>query len=96
MSEHVSDLRLHFKRFSLAQAPDGKHYFFRYYDPRVLSAFLTVSDQRERVDFFLHCNKVWLPQALPEGDIQLLQLDTAGTSVDVQNPEQISKATESA
>jgi|GEM_PF-1911482 len=93
---HVSDLRLHFKRFSLVQAPDGKYYFFRYYDPRVLAVFLAESEQRERVDFFRHCKKVWLPQSLPEGGFQFLQLDVAGTPVVLHNPGQVSKATESA
>lgn len=84
--QHVSDLRLHFKRFSLANTPDGKQYFFRYYDARVLPVFITSCEQREREDFFRHCRTVWAPQVSPEGDTQLLQLDVTGATQVLLNP----------
>ena len=93
---HVSNLRLHFKQFSFVFSPSGKQFFFRYYDPRVLSAFLTSSDQRQRTDFFRHCKKVWIPQSPVEGRIQFLQVDVAGTQVVLHSSGQVSKATESA
>lgn len=82
---HVSELRLHFKRFSLAQTPDGKRYFFRYYDPRVLPIFLAASEQRERQEFFRHCRAFWIPTHDPTGETQLLQIEADGRQVLLQS-----------
>ncbi|PUA26720.1 MAG: hypothetical protein B0W54_23580 [Cellvibrio sp. 79] len=84
--QHVSDLRLHFKHFSLAHTPDGKQYFFRYYDARVLPVFITSCEQRERDDFFRHCKTIWVPQVSHEGSAQLLQLDITGAAQVLLNP----------
>ncbi|HTW57165.1 MAG TPA: DUF4123 domain-containing protein [Terriglobales bacterium] len=46
------DLRLHFKKFLLAQLPDGKVWFFRYYDPRILKTYLPVCQPWELEKFF--------------------------------------------
>jgi len=46
------DLRVHFKKFLLAQLPDGKVWYFRYYDPRILKAYLPVCDPWELQKFF--------------------------------------------
>lgn len=83
---HVSELKLHFKRFSLAYSPDGRRYFFRYYDPRVLPVFLASSDLRERTDFFRRCTKIWVPQISSSGCIQFLQLDATGATQILDNP----------
>lgn len=75
---HVSELKLHFKRFSHVNSTDGKQLFFRYYDPRVLPTFLAVSDQRDRLEFFRRCKKIWVPQVSPTGVVQFLELDAEG------------------
>ena len=46
------DLRVHLKKFLLAQLPDGKVWYFRYYDPRILKAYLPVCDLWELQKFF--------------------------------------------
>ncbi len=83
---HVSELKLHFKRFFVAHTPDGKQYFFRYYDPRILPAFLTANDQRGRADFFRRCSLVWVPQISAAGNIQFLQLEAKETTQVVNIP----------
>ncbi len=49
---NFEDLRLHFKKFLLAQLPDGKVWFFRYYDPRILKTYLPVCQPWELQKFF--------------------------------------------
>ena len=83
---HVSEMKLHFKRFTYALGPDGKQYFFRYYDPRVLPIFLTAGDQRERKEFFRRCKTVWIPQVSPDGNIQFLQIDSECTPLMINYP----------
>lgn len=46
------DLRLHLKKFLMAQLPDGKVWFFRYYDPRILKTYLPVCQPWELQKFF--------------------------------------------
>jgi hypothetical protein len=48
----LPQLRLHFRRYLKVRHPDGKVYFFRFYDPRVLPSFLDSCTQAERVQFF--------------------------------------------
>jgi len=45
-------LQAHFRRFLMAQLPDGKTVFFRFYDPRVLRVYLPTCDAVERETFF--------------------------------------------
>ena len=45
-------LRAHFQRFLLVELPDGEHWFFRYYDPRILPIYLQNCDERELDIFF--------------------------------------------
>lgn len=85
---HVSELRLHFKRFSLAQTPDGKRYFFRYYDPRVLPPYLLASTHNERDEFFRECSAFWLPERAPGGQLQLRQINADGSQALLQNAAQ--------
>lgn len=69
---HVSDLRLHFKRFSVVQGPEGKQYLFRFYDPRVLPAFIA-SNKEAQSEFFRHIYKIWIPQIPDTGRLQRLE-----------------------
>lgn len=38
--EEIRVLRQHFRKFMMVNGPDGKPLYFRYYDPRVLRAYL--------------------------------------------------------
>jgi hypothetical protein len=49
---NFEELRLHFKKFLLVQLPDGKVWFFRYYDPRILKTYLPVCQPWELQKFF--------------------------------------------
>lgn len=46
------DIRVHLKKFLLAQLPDGKVWYFRYYDPRILKAYLPACNPWELQKFF--------------------------------------------
>lgn len=41
------DLRKHFRQFLMVKSPEGKQVYFRYYDPRVLQAFLPTCNRKE-------------------------------------------------
>lgn len=45
-------LRRHFRRFLSVRTPTGETTFFRFYDPRVLLAFLPECDEMELREFF--------------------------------------------
>jgi hypothetical protein len=40
-------LQAHFRRLVMAQLPDGKMVYFRFYDPRVLRAYLPTCTPKE-------------------------------------------------
>ena len=42
----------HFRRLLRVTGPGGKLLLFRYYDPRVLAAFLPTTDARQRAQIF--------------------------------------------
>lgn len=48
----IEAVRRHFRRFLLVQAPDGEQWYFRFYDPRVLSTFLPSCSQIQLNDLF--------------------------------------------
>ncbi len=43
----LQDLRRHFRRFLQVKDESGKRFFFRYYDPRVLRAYLPTCEKNE-------------------------------------------------
>jgi hypothetical protein len=45
-------LRNHFRRFVMAQLPDGRNVYFRFYDPRVLRAYLPTCTDVELTAIF--------------------------------------------
>lgn len=51
-TQDLETLHKHFRRFLNVRGPDGKEMYFRYYDPRVLPAFLSSCDQVEAKSFF--------------------------------------------
>lgn len=82
---HVSELRLHFKRYALAQTPDGKRYFFRYYDPRVLITFIAACDPKERQALFRQCRTFWIPQMVEASGVQWVQIAADGQQTILNN-----------
>ena len=48
----LDELRTHFRKFLLVDAPGGDQWYFRFYDPRVLARFLSTSDAAQLADFF--------------------------------------------
>lgn len=48
----LDSLRKHFRRFLIVQDPEGERMYFRYYDPRILAAFLPPCTQDELRAFF--------------------------------------------
>ncbi len=46
------DVRAHFRRLTLAEMPDGQVCWFRFYDPRVLRAFLPTCDEDQTAQMF--------------------------------------------
>lgn len=48
----LKELRKHFRRFLMIKNSTGKQVYFRFYDPRVLDAFLSSSNKSEIETFF--------------------------------------------
>lgn len=48
----LDSIRRHFRRFLQAQLPDGNIWYFRFYDPRMLAAYLPVCNRQELAAFF--------------------------------------------
>lgn len=48
----LEQVRTHFRKFLLVEAPDGDSWYFRFYDPRVLERFLPTCDAAQLTDFF--------------------------------------------
>lgn len=50
--ETLRALRMHFRKFLMVSAPDGKPLYFRYYDPRVLRVYLPTCNGDELETLF--------------------------------------------
>ena len=48
----LETLRAHFRNFLMVKMPDGKQVYFRFYDPRVLRAYLPTCTSDEATQFF--------------------------------------------
>jgi len=48
----LKTLRKHFRRFLMVEDPEGEAMYFRYYDPRILAAFLPPCTAEELKTFF--------------------------------------------
>ena len=46
------ELRTHFRKLTLVEMPDGQAVYFRFYDPRVLRAFLPTCDPEQTAQMF--------------------------------------------
>jgi len=49
---HFEDLRAHFRTLMMVRGEDRRRYYFRFYDPRVLTAFLPACTPAELERFF--------------------------------------------
>lgn len=48
----MAAVRAHFRKFLIVKSPEGEHWYFRFYDPRVLPVFLGSSNDSELKEFF--------------------------------------------
>ena len=48
----IDELRTHFRKFLIATGPNGEEWYFRFYDPRVLTKYLPTCTDGELRDFF--------------------------------------------
>ncbi|MGE0552522.1 MAG: DUF4123 domain-containing protein [Gemmatimonadales bacterium] len=48
----LTTVRTHFRRFLTVESPSGEPWYFRFYDPRVLPKFLSVSTEAEVAELF--------------------------------------------
>jgi hypothetical protein len=51
-AQSLEEIRRHFRHFLMVRMPNGKQVYFRFYDPRVLRAFLPTCTPREINAFF--------------------------------------------
>jgi pSer/pThr/pTyr-binding forkhead associated (FHA) protein len=51
-SKPLAEVRKHFRHFLLVKDPEGKEFYFRFYDPRVLRVFLPTCTPQETSEFF--------------------------------------------
>lgn len=65
-AQPLEELRKHLRRFLMVELPNGKKVLFRYYDPRVLRAFLPTCTAAEAVHFFGPVEKYLVPGDKPE------------------------------
>lgn len=70
------ELRVHFKRFALVETEQGQRLIFRYYDPRVLSAYLPTCNETELEYVFKDIPCFWLPL------VSTNLLDSPGDDID--------------
>lgn len=72
----LEDMRRHFRRFLVVQAPDGEQWYFRFYDPRVLQVYTMSANQTELSDLLGQLVNLGVPN--PEMAVDLLALHSAG------------------
>jgi predicted component of type VI protein secretion system len=60
-SSSFDELRIHLRKFLMVTLDDGREAYFRFYDPRVLRAFLPVSTPEQASRFFEKIEEVLCP-----------------------------------
>lgn len=76
-----AELRKHFRHFLIAQTEDGKEVYFRFYDPRVLRAFLPSCTRDELAQFFGPIHALWVEGKEP-GTLARFSLGEGGALVE--------------
>ena len=69
-TQPLAELRKHLRRFLMVELPNGKTVLFRYYDPRVLRAFLPTCTAAEAVQFFGPVERYLVPDEKPQALLQ--------------------------
>jgi hypothetical protein len=72
-------LRLHFRRFLIVQLPDGEHWYFRFYDPRLLPVYIAKCNDWELEQFFGHVRGFAIPASVESG-ITILHYESKGST----------------
>jgi hypothetical protein len=60
-------LRVHFRRFLVVQLPDGEHWYFRFYDPRLLPVYVGKCNEWELEKFFGPVRGFGIPAGVESG-----------------------------
>ena len=81
-------MRRHFRTFLKVSSPEGKHLYFRYYDPRVLRSYLPTCNAQEMTTVFGAITAFFVEGENPE---VLLQF-TPGKEGPVQKDIDLTKA----
>jgi hypothetical protein len=76
--EPLAEVRRHFRHFLLAKTEDGKEVYFRFYDPRVLRAFLPSCSREELAEFFGPLRAMWV-EGREAGTLSRFSIDGDGS-----------------
>ena len=68
-------LRIHFRRFLVVQLPDGEHWYFRFYDPRLLPVYIGKCNDWELENFFGPVRGYAMPST-EQSDITILMYES--------------------
>lgn len=77
-AEHIMQLRLHFKHYSLVTNESGREFLFRYYDPRVLPSFISASTSAERGKLFQPLHDFYIPTLQANNNLVLMRFGRQG------------------
>jgi hypothetical protein len=66
-SGHPAALQRHLRKIFVVQDETGQEFFFRYYDPRVLRAYLPTCTGEEARQFFGPVNRIYVEDAAGTG-----------------------------
>ncbi len=69
----LAAVRAHFRRFLIVQSPEGEHWYFRFYDPRVLPVFLESSNDDELRSFFGPI-QAYAVRDMDEGKVRIMKV----------------------
>jgi len=78
------ETRRHFRHFLLVKTEDGRELYFRFYDPRVLRAFLPTCTPQELKEFFGSVESYWV-----EGDQEQLVLQFTREAANLKRREMV-------
>jgi hypothetical protein len=67
-------MRLHFRHFLVVELPDGEHWYFRFYDPRLLPTYVANCNEWELEKFFGPVRGFGIP-ATAEAGITILHYE---------------------
>jgi len=71
-AENLESLLKHFQQFLLVSDENGKTFYFRFYDPRVLRVYLPTCNAEELKMFFGPVQKIFMESETPEHIVNFL------------------------